>query len=419
MRPSSRTLLCGLLCLALPPLAPAAELPRAKPEDVGMSADRLARIDPIVRKMVDDKKTAGVVVAVARRGKLVELKTFGMMDVAAGKPMKEDTVFRIYSMSKPITTAAAMILYDEGKFRLDDPVATYLPEFKHLKVYQEDGEPVELKRPVTMADLMRHTAGLTYGSDPTPVDKLYRDKKVLDRNSSLEQMVEKLGTIPLRYQPGTHWHYSVSVDVLGRVVEVISGKPLDEFFAERIFKPLDMKDTAFYVPRDKLDRFAANYGPKKEGGLRAIDVPAQSAYRQKPKMFSGGGGLVSTARDYLRFCQMMQNGGELDGRRILRAETVKLMTKNELPAEAMRNQKDRGAGFGFGFSVRVGKGGAGGAALGEYGWGGAASTHFWISPKDKLTVIVLQQYMPFQNRLEVELKPVIYGAITDRAEARR
>jgi CubicO group peptidase (beta-lactamase class C family) len=322
-------------------------------------------------------------------------------------------------MSKPITTAAAMILYDEGKFKLDDPVATYLPEFKNLKVYQKDGEPAELKRPVTMRDLMRHTAGLTYGSmGNSPVDKMYREKKVLDRNSTLEQMVEKLGTIPLMYQPGTHWHYSVAVDALGRAVEVISGKPLDEFFAERIFTPLDMKDTGFYVPADKLERFAVNYGPTKEGGLRAIDSPATSAYRKKPKLFSGGGGLVSTARDYLRFCQMMQNGGELDGKRVLRADTVKMMTKNQLPAEAMRHQADAGAGFGLGFSVRV-KGAPNGPALGEYGWGGAASTHFWMSPRDELAVIVLQQYMPFQNRLEVELKPIIYGAITDRKEARR
>jgi CubicO group peptidase (beta-lactamase class C family) len=354
-----------------------------------------------------------VVSLVVRHGKVVQLDALGQMDIEAGKPMQPETIFRIYSMTKPITTVAAMLLWEEGRFQLDDPVAKYLPELKGLRVHAGKGdETVAAHREMTIRDLMRHTSGLTYGVfSNTPVDQLYKEMQILDPDSSLAEMVEKLGKLPLLHQPGTRFHYSVSTDVLGRLVEVVSGKPLDEFFQERIFRPLDMKDTGFFVPEDKLARLAANYGP----GLQVIDAPGQSRYRTRPKRLSGGGGLVSTARDYLRFCQMLVQGGDLQGTRLLRPETVQQMTTNQLPKEALPLRildiPMPGVGFGLGFSVRLADVNPVLGVPGEFGWGGAASTHFWIAPKQELVVIVLQQYMPFTPRLETALKPILYEAL--------
>jgi CubicO group peptidase (beta-lactamase class C family) len=425
--------LCWLYVALAAASVRAQEAPRGVPEEVGLSSAKLDRALAVAKDMVDKKQTAGVVSLIMRRGKVARLDTVGMMDIDAGKPMQPDTIFRIYSMTKPITTVAAAILWEEGRFQLDDPVSKYLPEFKNLRVYAGKGkEPEALKREVTIRDLMRHTSGLTYGVfTNTGVDAMYRDKKVLDPSSTLADMVAKLSTIPLLYQPGTHFHYGVSTDVLGRLVEVVSGKPFDEFLQERIFKPLDMKDTGFFVPQDKLARFAANYGPvgnvdplavirgSVPPGLKCIEAPATSRFRSKPKLLSGGGGLVSTARDYGRFCQMVLNGGELNGTRLLHKETVEQMTSNQLPPEAMplsmSGFKREGVGFGLGFSVRVAKNDAepGASSVGEYGWGGAASTHFWISPRQELVVILLQQFMPFTQRLEAAVKPIIYDAIVD------
>jgi CubicO group peptidase (beta-lactamase class C family) len=419
MRALKYALLCCSICVAIAWTALADDVPRAQPEAAGLAGPRLARVKTIVQTMVDKKEIAGAVTLVARHGKVAQLDAVGMMDIEAGKPMRPDAIFRIYSMSKPITTVAAMLLWEEGRFQLDDPVSKYLPEFKGLRVHTGKGnETVPAQREITVRDLIRHTSGLSYGvfSD-TPVDRLYRESKVLAPGDSLTDLVTKVGKLPLLYQPGTHFHYSVSTDVLGRLVEVLSGKPLDEFFQERIFKPLDMKDTGFFVPADKLDRFAANYGPRKEGGLQVIDVPAKSRYLTRPKLLSGGGGLVSTARDYYRFCQMLLSNGELQGTRLLRKETVEQMTRNQLPDEAMPLSvgpvKRPGVGFGLGFSVRVAKDEATPGVVGEYGWGGAACTHFWISPKDDLVVVALQQYMPFNLRLETAIKPVIYEAIVE------
>jgi CubicO group peptidase (beta-lactamase class C family) len=323
-------------------------------------------------------------------------------------------------MTKPITTVAAMILVEEGKIRLDDPVATYLPELSGMRVHAgkaDRDETVEATREPTILDLMRHTAGLTYGAfGDGPVDKMYREKNMLSRDGTLKDMMEKLGKTPLMFQPGTRWHYSVATDVLGRVVEVASGKPLDEFFAERVFTPLDMKDTGFYVPADKLDRFASSHGLDKSKKLTATEPAGKSRYRTKPKMLSGGGGLVGTARDYLRFCQMLANGGELDGVRILKQETIAEMTKNQLPEEAMKTRNngktDVGDGFGLGFSVRVGEDDpVTGRFVDEYAWGGAASTHFWIAPKQELVVVALEQFMPNRPLLKEAIKPLIYQAV--------
>jgi CubicO group peptidase (beta-lactamase class C family) len=428
MQALRRLLIGGLFLVWVVRAAAAGELPAAKPEDVGMSSAKLQEAKEAVQKLVDKKEVAGAILAVARRGKVVQLEAVGEMEAGSSKPMKTDAIVRIYSMTKPITTVAAMILVDEGKIGLDDPVSKYLPEFKNLRVHagkDKSDETVEAKREVTVRDLMRHTSGLTYGAfGNSPVDKLYRDQKVLDRDNTLQDMMTKLGKIPLLHQPGTRWHYSVSTDVLGRVVEVASDKPLDEFFAERIFKLLDMKDTSFFVPEEKLERFAANHGLNKEKKLVVTEPTATSRYRTKPKLLSGGGGCVSTARDYLRFCQMLLNGGELDGVRLLKKETVAMMTQNQLPEEAMKAKNggstEVGDGFGLGFGVRVGKDNpASGSAVGEYYWGGAASTHFWISPRHELVVVALEQYMPSNPRLQQVVKRRIYMAITDKDAGQR
>lgn len=398
------TALCLLSCLGY-----AGELPVASPQDAGMSPEKLAGVKPAVQALVDDEKIAGASVVVARKGGIVFSETFGMVDREAQRPMQTDTIFRFYSMTKPITSVAVMMLYEERKLKLDDPVSKYIPEFKGLKVYANSGEHEGQVRPMSVRDLLRHTSGLTYGFfGNTPVDKMYRSKGVLGRESSLEDMVHTLSEIPLLNQPGTKWHYSVSTDVLGYLVQKVSGQSLEAFFKERIFKPLRMKDTAFHVPRGKADRFAVCYGPKADGGLNVVDDPLKSRYLKKPSLLSGGGGLVSTARDYMRFCQMLLNKGQLDGARLLRSETVEMMTSNHLPDGVTRG---RGEGFGLGFSVRTEDGTS---PKGEYGWGGMASTHFWISPRDELIVVALSQRIPYSGQLENAIKPIIYDSINDR-----
>ncbi len=423
MQLNRKIALCIAATFCLPAILIAYELPTAAPEQVGLSAEKLQQAQAAMQKLVDEKQIAGGVFAVARRGKVVQFETCGMMDIETEMPMKRDTIFRIYSMSKPITSVAAMMLYEQGKIKLDEPVSNYLPEFKGLKVAADpDAEEiteVPARREMTVRDLMRHTSGLTYGffSD-TAVDMLYRKNlKLSGRGDTLEGLVKSLSSIPLLYQPGTKWHYSFSTDVLGRVIEVASGQSLDKFFAERIFEPLGMADTAFYVPAEKIDRFATNYGPNPQGGLQPIDVPKTSRYTEMTTFFSGGGGLVSTTGDYMRFCLMLLNKGQLDGRRLLRAETVEMMTKDQLPGQAfpIGTGGRAGVGFGLGFSVRVERSDAAPASrIGEYGWGGMASTHFWISPREELAVVVMTQYTPYSNRAERTLKPIIYEAIEDR-----
>jgi CubicO group peptidase (beta-lactamase class C family) len=374
-----------------------------------MSPEKLADVRTAVQALIDDEKIAGASVVVARKGSIVFSETFGMVDMKAQKAMQTDTIFRFYSMTKPVTSVAVMMLYEEGRLSLDDPVSKYLPEFEGLKVYADSGEHEDPVRPMSVRDLLRHTSGLTYGYfGNTAVDKMYRSRNVLDRQSSLEDMANKLGEIPLLNQPGTKWHYSVSTDVLGYLVQKVSGQSLDVFFEERIFKPLEMKDTAFYVPRRKVDRFAVCYGPKAGGGLRVVDEPLTSRYLTKPALFSGGGGLVSTARDYMRFCRMLLDKGQLDGARLLKAETVKMMTSNQLPDGVTRGTS---GGFGLGFSVQTEDGKS---PIGEYGWGGIASTHFWISPKDELAVVALSQRIPYSGQLANAIKSIIYDSIMDR-----
>jgi CubicO group peptidase (beta-lactamase class C family) len=413
--PLKSVFVLGCLCLATS--LTGAELPVAKPESVGMSSEKLREVDRIVEDLIAKKRLAGAQVAVTRHGKVVYNKTFGQMDIEADKAMQEDAIIRIYSMSKGITTAAALMLYEEGKIGLDDAVSKYIPEFKGVKVWDGD-KAVPAKREPTVRDLMRHTAGLTYGGiGNVEVDKLFKQADLFNKGQTLAEFSAKMGKLPLKFEPGTEWMYSFSVDILGRVVEVAEGKPFDVFLQERIFNPLDMKDTGFYVPAEKLERLATVYNSDGKGTLKPVDVPATSGYRTKPGMLSGGGGLVSTTRDYLRFLQMVANGGKLDGKRLLKEKTVALMTHNEVPEVAMPirfgKEMREGVGFGLGFNVRVATSAKWDPAgpVGEWGWGGMASTHYWASPKDELVVVTMEQTLPYSFMLEWAVKQPIYDAI--------
>lgn len=402
--------LTGVLSFTLGP-SHAEALPKVKPEDVGLSSAQLSEIDETVAKFIEEKKLAGCVVAVSRHGKIAYLKAFGERDADTGAPMEEDTIFRIFSMTKSIASAATLMLVDEGKLKLDAPVAEYLPEMADVKV--ADGEKrVAPKRAMTVRDLLRHTAGLTYGFfGNTPVDKAYREAGVL--GGTLKELPKQLGELPLLYHPGEKWVYSVASDVLGNLIEVASEQSLAAFLSERLFVPLGMVDTGFHVPEDKVDRFAATHSI----GLRVVESPKKSNYLKPPKLASGGGGLVSTTRDYLRFLHMIAQGGEFQGKRYLKEETVRLMTTNQLPKEIPHigvNDERPGVGFGLGFSVRMANSDwDAGARIGEYGWGGAASTHYWISPEDNLIVVTMEQTMPFNFNLEFGLKALIYDAIEE------
>ncbi len=416
-----------LLVLFAPVRAVAEALPSIAPDRVGLAPEELSELDALMQSYVGDGKLAGIVMLVAREGKVAHAGVFGQMDIAADRAMRRDALFRIYSMTKPITGAALMTLYDEGKFQLDDPVSKYLSGFDKVKVFAgKDGETIklaDLQRPVTIRDLMCHTAGLAYGLMPaSPVDAMYQETRLLDRSKNLDSMLERLLKLPLAAQPGEKWMYSIAVDVQGKLIETLSGKSLDEFFAERIFKPLAMPDTAFYVPADKLDRLAVNYG-KKEGHLSPIDGGKSSQFATMPALLSGGGGLISTADDYLRFAQMMLNRGELDGARILKPETVDLMTQNHL-ADALVpitlgpvTMPNMGFGLDVAVRVKTGKGEPAGS-LGEYGWGGAASTQFFVAPREKLICVGMTQFMPATMVYFQEARQELYEAIPQKAAAK-
>lgn len=404
----------------------------AAPHEVGLSTERLESISTTTQRLIDEKKLAGAITVVARRGKVAHFKAHGMMDIAANKPMQTDTIFRIYSMTKPIAASAVMMLCEEGKLQLDAPASIYLPELGGLKVASDPNAEtltlVEADREMTVLDLMRHTSGLPgaarYMAGQTAIDKCYREVGLhLLHECNLQEMVEKLGRIPLLYQPGTKWHYSIAADVLGRLIEVVSGQPFDVFLTERIFQPLGMIDTGFYVPPEKIDRLAGMYGPKPKGGLQTIDAPeggtgkvSKTSFKKKPKFLSAGGGLVSTAADFARFCLMLSYKGTLAGKRLMKTESVELMTRNHLPEHLIPLDKKpdaryAGLGFGLGVSVRVQKTDwVPASQVGEYGWIGGTSTEFWISPRDKLVAITLAQHIPF-SELSESIKPFVYAAI--------
>jgi CubicO group peptidase (beta-lactamase class C family) len=412
-----------------------------KPESVGMSSVRLERLDEVMRRRyVDGGYLPGLLTLIYRKGQLVHTGTCGRMDIERQKPMREDAIFRIYSMSKPITAVALMMLVEEGLIGLDDAVHSHIPAWKDLGVYASgmpsllpEAPPAYLttpvRRPMKIVDLATHTSGLTYGfMNRTAVDAAYRRAKVTDRDTpgGLTEMVARLAQIPLEFSPGTAWNYSVAIDVLGYLVEKLSGMPFGEFLQTRLFEPLGMNDTAFHVPPDKVERFAACYQPEGRGpGLKLQDDPRESAYASPPKLESGGGGLVSTAHDYLRFCRMMLNGGTLDGVQILSPKTVALFSLNYLPdgreiadmaLPGMFSESGyAGVGFslGCGVNIDVAKTRLPGSP-GEYFWGGAAATAFWIDPTEELTVVFMTQVIGSEARLTLrrDLRTLAYSAMT-------
>ena len=392
-------------------------LPMAKPEAVGLDPKKLQAVNEKMEALIEENRLTGGTVVIARKGKVAHFETYGLRNREEELPVEKDTIFRIYSMTKAITSMAALMLWEEEKLDLDNPLSKFFPPLKKMKVWK-DGNLIDTEREATVADLLRHTSGLTYGwMSNKPIREALRSAGVLDRNKKLVPMMNGMGEVPLQFQPGSDWVYGCSTDVLGGVVEVASGMPFDKFLKERIFKPLKMKDTGFYVPADKVNRFAANYNYRK-GKLTMIDDPKTSSYLENPVFKSGGGGLCSTATDYMRFLLMIENGGKFEGKKYLSKKSVKLMTTNQIPKGGgwvtFGEQVREGVGFGHGFSVRVkmSKWDANGR-VGEYGWGGAASTHYWISPKDNLIVLTLEQVMPYSFNTEWVLKGLIYDALVD------
>jgi CubicO group peptidase (beta-lactamase class C family) len=409
--PKIRSVLLGAGIVALLVAVPGAEngrdLSKASPESVGVSAERLERLEAVLRRFVDDNRLAGVTTLLARRGKTIHSFTAGKKDSRNPDPIKRDSIFRIYSMTKPVTAAAMMMLYEEGKWQLDDPVARYIPEFAKLQVYLGDNPDGSMKleparRSMTMRELMTHSSGLGYVlNQANAVDRLIIKEQVLDANAPLQAMIDKLAKTPLSAQPGTRWYYSIAIDVQGHLVEQLSGQTFADFLQARLFGPLGMKDTAFYVPKDKLGRLARIHTDGKEGlappSDDAVDVTTP------PAGPSGGGGLFSTADDYLRFTQMLLNGGEFGGKRYLSPRTVQMMRTNHLQAEPLETVR-AGTGWGLGFRTVDNAAAAGEpVANGTFDWYGIGGTWFWIDPASDLTFVGMIQH---RGRANNEIRPL-------------
>jgi CubicO group peptidase (beta-lactamase class C family) len=381
-----------------------------------VSEDKLQEIDDALQGLVDTGELAGVTVIAARHGKVFYQQSFGQRDMGRSLPMEDDTVFRIYSMSKAITTTAAMMMYEEGEFNLEDPVSAYIPSFTKLKV--AEGDTVRaIHKEMLVIDLIRHTAGLGYDLPEGNHGFTWVEDDIFDSDHNLERFVEKISKLPLHENPQSRWRYGSAIDILGRLVEIWSGQPLDTFLSERIFEPLTMVNTGFYVKRVNRSRFAVSYFKDENGALAVEDDSRKSPYLKKTKLFSGGQGLCSTTDDYMKFLVMLESGGELFGHRLLKKETVELMTKNHLPEDLMPirfgEEMRWGVGHGLGFNVRVSSNDQWDppGRVHEYGWGGAASTHYWISPDDGLCVITMEQIMPFSFKTESAVKHLFYEAL--------
>ena len=396
------------------------DLATVAPADVGLRADGVDAIAAAMAKLVADGELAGAVTAVARHGKLAQFQAVGKQDIAKDTPMAKDSIFRIHSMTKPIASVALMTFFDEGRFALDDPIGKHMPKLNGLKVLAmgEDGtrQPVPASREPTIRELVSHTAGFTYGFfSRTPVDALYRQANILDNNSTLGEMIDKLAELPLWGQPGERWHYSVAADVQGYLVEVLAGKPFDQALRERVFEPLGMKDTAFFVPQSEASRLATLYSQRP--GRPLVPMPGGEPF-EPPKLHSGGGGLYSTAMDYMRFCQMLLNGGELDGARVLKPETVALMQTNQLPeAVEFINPAIGSPGntFGIGFAIVAEPDGRTdhARAKGEVWWYGIGGTWFGVHPTEDLAIVGMVQNMggAGARKARLQSKRLLYEAI--------
>ncbi len=410
------------ICLLYVSFSTAAPLPTAAPEDVGMSSERLERLTSMLTSAIESGELPGVVVMIARDGKLVYSRNLGSQDKAAGTAMREDSIFRIYSMTKPIVSVAAMMLVEQGKLSLADPVAKYIPAFADTKVGVESRDAsgatvltlVDANRPMTVQDLLRHTSGLTYGvvGKKTAVKELYIQEKIFSQAWRLPDFAEALAKLPLQHQPGTTWEYGHSTDILGRVVEVAASMPLDRYLEQHVLAPLKMKDTAFRVAPRKHDRIAEPMPDKYTG-----KTPALIDVRDPVTFFAGGHGLTSTAGDYLRFCQMMLNGGELDGTRLLGPRTVRFIASNHLNETISKGTyyiPGPGYGFGLGFAVRLEYGqSTWPGSVGGFYWGGYAGTYFWIDPEENLCVSYMSQEPARRQHYRVLFRDLVYQAVIE------
>jgi CubicO group peptidase (beta-lactamase class C family) len=409
---------------------------RVEPESVGMSSERLGRIAPAMQSYVDSGEVAGFVTLVARRGEIVHRDRCGFRDREAGVPMTDDTIFRIYSMTKPIVSTALMLLHEEGRFLLEQPVATYLPAFGAVKVMNSDGSVVDPVRPATIGDLLAHTSGLTYDfMVDNPVAALYREHRIMnDATRTLAELVDAIAELPLAFQPGERYHYSVGIDVAARLVEILADQPLGDFLVERLLGPLGMTETAFGVTPGAEDRLAAMYGlPDLVGdgyhGGKLVEA-AMAGYNERldvsetypagsPDVFVRGGlGLFSTIDDYARFALMLAAGGQLDGERVIGRKTLELMHTNRIPAALLPYEilglAQPGFGFGLGSRVMLDIGAnAGPGSVGEFGWAGAAKTYFWVDPVEELVGVMMSQYMTGPQSPDRTFRSVVYQALVD------
>lgn len=406
------------------------------PGAVGMSESRLARIAPLMESYVSERGVAGISTMVGRRGEIVHAEQFGFQDTEAGVPLAPDTIFRIYSMTKPVVSTALMLLHEEGRFQLEHPVAQYLPAFAATKVLAEDATMVDPIRPMQIRDLLTHTSGLTYDfMADNPVAAMYREARIMnDASRSLEAVIDELATLPLAFQPGTRWHYSVGIDVAARLIEVLSGQTLGDFLRDRLFEPLGMTDTGFGVPDDQLGRVSAMYGlPDLVGeNYSAIQLveAALSGFNERidvsatyptgtPDVFQRGGlGLFSTSRDYMAFAQMLAAGGRVGSDRLIGRKTLELMHCNHVPAELLPYEllgmPVPGMGFGLGSRVMLDVAEtAGSGSVGEYGWAGAAKTYFWVDPAEELVGLFMSQYMTGVLLPDRDFRSLVYQAIDD------
>ncbi len=414
-----------LFAVALLPVVLAVNLPAqdtktVAPESVGLSPERLERLTQAMQEDIDQKKTGGIVVLIARHGSIAYHKAFGMADIESGRKMQTDHLFRLYSMTKPVTSVALLTLFEEGKFQLNDPLEKYIPAFKNVKVYvntDEKGRTIleEPKRKITIQDVFRHTAGFSYGFGDTPVDKCYQQAGLdFQKMDTLKELADKLATCPLLYQPGEQWVYSVAHDVQAYLVEYFSGMRFDKYVQSKIIQPLGMKDAVFGIPKEYVSRYTTNYGPKKEGGIEAIDKPQSSNYARFTDHPFGGLSLSSTTMDYYRFAQMLLNGGKLGNVRILGKKTVELMTANNLPPQIPDIGMGGGTGYGLGVSSLISPAlSANLGSQGIFGWGGAATTWVIVDPKEDLVALYFTQLMPSEFSITGRFQTLVYQAIID------
>ncbi len=426
-----RIILTTILLFLFLPNAFAGDIKRVKPEKVGLSSERLARIDKTMQKYADDRILPGAVILIARHGKVAHLSAVGMMDVESGKPMKTDTIFRLASMTKPITSVALLLLYEEGLFRLDDPAEMYVPAFKDLKVFKgidNNGEMIleDQKRKMTIHDIFCHTAGFSYGDTGTILDKAYEDAGI-ESGIPLKDLVNRLGNVPLYYQPGTRWVYSYAHDVQGYLVEHFSGLTLDEFMKTRLFDLLGMSDTSFNPDEDQIKRLATLYFPATpdenilsvsmpEPGIIPASDPPNSEYMNETHHPGGGSGLLSTAEDYFRFAQMLLNDGRYNGKQILGSKTVEFMTQNHIQPETDTGQGPAGKGSGYGLGVGIVLNNAANGIMGskgQFGWGGYATTSLIIDPEEDMISILMSQRGPAILPIWHQFQTLVYQTIID------